>query len=297
MKITKNYHIPVLLKLAVEYLNVKPGGMYVDATLGGGGHSTEILKKGGKLLSLDYDQDAIDNAKDSLIKNFPKQLITVKSNFNQITEVACENNFNSVDGILFDLGLSSHQLESPDRGFSFNQDGLLDMRMDQNLTVGARELINGLNEGELNELFIKLGEEKFSRRIAGAICSARRIRPIESTVELAQIIEKVVPRRGNYKKIHPATQVFQALRIAVNDELNNLRIALPKSVELLNKGGRLVIISFHSLEDKIVKDYFRVQQLKGVLRIITEKPISPSLEEINTNPRSRSAKLRVAEKV
>jgi len=301
VKTSDIYHIPALLNETVKALDIKPKHKYIDATLGGGGHSVEIVKKGGILLGIDQDPEAVSYASERL-KNaqacpdlLPPKL--VQSNFAEIDKVAKEFGFEKVAGILFDLGVSSHQLETSNRGFSFNQEGPLDMRMNPNLSVTAKDLVNGLNEGELAELFWKLGEEKFSRRFAKAICQARLNKPIETCNDLSQIILQEVSPRGRFARIHPATRVFQALRIAVNDELNSLKIALPKAVELLGSQGRIVVLSFHSLEDGIVKRFFIDQKEKGILKIISKSPITPTKEEVRLNPRARSAKLRVAGKI
>lgn len=303
MKIKGEYHIPALLQETIDLLKVEPGRKYIDATLGGGGHSEEIVKRGGWLLGIDCDPEAVEFSRQRLEKACPTPYQTVGGiklvwgNFVEIDKIAQENKFENVDGILFDLGVSSHQLEAVERGFSFNIGGELDMRMDPRLTVSAKELINVLNEGELAELFTRFGEEKFARRFAKAICSVKKIKKIETCDELAQIILKNAPPRGKFDRTHPATRIFQALRIAVNDELNNLKVALPKAVELLNSGGRLVILSFHSLEDRIAKKFFLEQEKKGILKTINDKPIVPGKEEIEANPRSRSAKARAAEKI
>jgi len=301
VKTSDIYHIPALLNETVKALDIKPKHKYIDATLGGGGHSVEIVKKGGILLGIDQDPEAVSYASERL-KNaqacpdlLPPKL--VQSNFAEIDKVAKEFGFEKVAGILFDLGVSSHQLETSNRGFSFNQEGPLDMRMNPNLSVTAKDLVNGLNEGELAELFWKLGEEKFSRRFAKAICQARLNKPIETCNDLSQIILQEVSPRGRFARIHPATRVFQALRIAVNDELNSLKTVLPKAVELLESQGRIVVLSFHSLEDSIVKRFFIDQMGKGILKIISKSPITPTKEEIRLNPRARSAKLRAAEKI
>ena len=301
MKTSDIYHIPALLNETVKALDIKPKHKYIDATLGGGGHSVEIVKKGGILLGIDQDPEAVSYASERL-KNaqacpdlLPPKL--VQSNFAEIDKVAKEFGFEKVAGILFDLGVSSHQLETSNRGFSFNQEGPLDMRMNPNLSVTAKDLVNGLNEGELAELFWKLGEEKFSRRFAKAICQARLNKPIETCNDLSQIILQEVSPRGRFARIHPATRVFQALRIAVNDELNSLKTVLPKAVELLESQGRIVVLSFHSLEDSIVKRFFIDQMGKGILKIISKSPITPTEEEVRLNPRARSAKLRAAEKI
>lgn len=304
------YHIPVLLNETVDLLNVQPGKKYIDATLGGGGHSEEIIRRGGILLGIDQDPDALEFASKRLSRvlsacppahqfdgrgNLPP--VFAKGNFAEIDRLAKGNGLEKVDGILFDLGVSSHQLETPERGFSFNLEGNLDMRMDQSLSVSAKDLVNGLTEKELSELFLKLGEEKFSRRYASSICSYRKTKPIETCDELAKIILRHAPKRGGFDRTHPATRVFQALRIAVNDELNSLKEALPKAMELLEPEGRLVVLSFHSLEDGIVKRFFLESQSKNFLKIINKKPITPSKEEADLNPRARSAKLRGAERL
>ncbi len=290
------YHTPALLKETIAFLRVKSEGKYIDATLGGGGHSEEIINFGSRLLAIDQDPDAIENAKIRFSAcPAPSRVVIVKGNFAGIGEIAKENDFAGVDGILFDLGVSGHQLETPERGFSFDSQSSLDMRMDPDLSVSAKDLVNGLSESELTELFFKHGEEKFSKSYARAIVKAREEKPIATGNELARIILEKSPKK--FGQIHPATKIFQALRIAVNDELNVLKKALPQAVGLLNQNGRLVIISFHSLEDGIVKRFFLEKEQEGILKIITEKPIEPGEEEIRENPRVRSAKLRVAEKL
>ncbi|MCX6725801.1 MAG: 16S rRNA (cytosine(1402)-N(4))-methyltransferase RsmH [Candidatus Shapirobacteria bacterium] len=297
------FHQPVLLKETIENLKIKKNGKYIDGTVGGGGHSEAILKLNGNILGIDCDPEALDYAREHLSAACPfpdksRELdvswLLARGNFKDIDKIAKENNFDKVDGILLDLGVSSYQLETPERGFSFNNDSILDMRMDPDLKVTAKDLINILNKDELEKLFKKFAQEKLARRLAETIVDARRLNPIKSGLELAEIILKVKPRRG---KIHPATQIFQALRMAVNDELNNLNEFLPKALQLLKTGGRLAIISFHSGEDRIVKQFLRQQEEKGIIKKIFKKPISPSFAEVRNNPRSRSAKLRVAEKV
>lgn len=298
MKKGNEYHIPALLKEALFFLKVIPEGKYIDATLGGGGHSREIVCQGGELLAIDRDPQAIEYGGKRLLEACPAHQPpkVVLGNFSEIDKIAVENGFDKVDGILFDLGVSSHQLETAERGFSFSQKGPLDMRMDPSLTVTAKDLVNGLNEKELEELISKLGEESFARRYAKAICEARKEKPLETCEDLANVILAVTPR-GRFERTHPATKTFQALRIAVNDELNVLKEALPKSVNLLKNGGRLVVISFHSLEDGIVKRFFKEMEESKTLKVVTEKPIAPTREETLQNPRSRSAKLRAAEKI
>lgn len=289
----ENFHTPVLLGEATDYLKVCPGGKYIDATIGGGGHTAEILKRGGTVLGIDWDPEAI-NYVGSRVKGlgFRKNLILVRGNFKDLEVIARSNDFNEVGGIIFDLGVSSHQLLTPERGFSFATDAPLDMRMDPQLAVGAADLVNGLDRGELYELFSKLGEE-YDTRIVRAIVRARAIESIKTCRQLADLVVGVKGGKQG-AKIHPATRVFQALRIAVNGELENLRLVLPQAVELLKIGGRLVVISFHSLEDRIVKEFFKNE---SKLKILTKHPIRPSEAEIGANPRSKSAKMRVAERI
>ena len=282
-----NFHKPVLLKETIEGLRVKKNKKYIDATLGGGGHSGEILRRGGIVLGLDADQEAIEYIKNNFIRriggsNF--KLTLVRGNFRDIDKIARDTNFDKVAGIIFDLGVSSHQIDNPKRGFSFQNEGPLDMRMDQQLGVRALDLIKILTKGELYEIFTKFGEESRAWAISDAIVRARSIKPIVTTGELAKI---VFTRDGQSKK------VFQALRIVVNDELNSIMQALPYALELLQENGRLCVISFHSLEDRIVKRKFIEFEEKGMGKIITEKPIVPSIEELRVNKRARSAKLRI----
>lgn len=291
-----NYHISVLLHETISSLQIKLGKKYIDGTLGGGGHTELILQAGGIVLGIDQDQEALDYVFAKSEEQRAKGSLTlVKGNFRDIDEIARKSGFGKVDGILLDIGVSSHHLDSADRGFSFMKEAPLDMRMDKDLQVQAADLINILTKGELYDLFTKLGEERFSRSIVSGIISARKIKRIETTTELATIIKKSVP--FTKPGFNPATRVFQALRIAVNDELNVLRESLPKAVTLLSPGGRLAVISFHSLEDRIVKRAFLEFEEKGFGKIITKKPISPQESEIEANNRSRSAKLRVFEKI
>ena len=287
----KTVHKPVLLKKTISLLNIKPNKAYLDCTLGSAGHAIEIIKKGGKLYAIDVDPSALARAKKRLKACSDVFYRLHQENFSRLKQAADHFNLTSVDGILMDLGLSSEQLADKARGFSFQLDAPLDMRADPNLAVTAADLINGLNKGELNELFKKLGQEQRSLPIVNHIIRARRQQPIQSALKLAEIVRRAVPYKS---KIHPATKVFQALRIAVNDELNNLKTALPQAVELLKPKGRLVIISFHSLEDRIIKNF--IKQEKN-LKNLTKKPISPTQEEITANPRARSAKLRAAQKI
>ena len=293
---TRPFHKPVLLKEAIEFLAVKPGEKYIDVTVGGGGHSEAILKAGGIILGIDCDPEAIKSAREYLSSACPNTSWQLaRGNFKDLKDIAIAHGFTPVAGVLFDLGVSSYQLETPRRGFSFNLEGPPDMRMDPDLKVTAADLVNGLTENELAEIFLKFGEERFSRRIARAICRARKIRPITTTNELAEVILRARPRRGKFDRTHPATRCFQALRIVVNDELNNLKAALPQTLEILKPGGRLIVISFHSLEDRIVKNFLKLAANEGKLQILTKKPIRPTNEEVKLNPRSRSAKLRAGE--
>lgn len=294
----KTYHIPVLLKEAIEFLNVRPGQHYLDATVGGGGHSLAILKRQGQLLAIDCDPEALQAAKKKLSSACPNSSSwqLALGNFAHLKKIAETHNFLPVAGVLFDLGVASHQLESVTRGFSFGLSGPLDMRMCPDLQVTAADLVNGLYVKELTEIFEKYGDERFARRIAQAICQARKEAPIATADRLAQIIVHARPARGRLDRTHPATQVFQALRIAVNDELHNLQAGLSSAWEILQPSGRLVVISFHSGEDRIVKNYFRQCRKQYQAKLLTKKPVRPKAAEVEHNPRSRSAKLRAIEK-
>ena len=288
----KIIHKPVLLHKAIDLLKVEPGKVYLDCTLGSGGHALEILKKGAELYAIDQDPETVKRARNRLTSSCSKaEFHLQEGNFKNLEELASNFKVKSFDGILFDLGLSSDQLDDPKRGFSFQTSAPLDMRADSNLTVTAADLVNGLHKGELEKLLEKYGQESFSKAIAKKIVETRSQKPIKTTLELADLVSQVKRHRG---KIHPATLTFQALRIAVNDELNNLKSSLPQAVNLLSKNGRLVIISFHSLEDKIVKNF-----IKGEFKLknLTDKPLTPSEEEVLKNPRSRSAKLRAVAKI
>ncbi len=302
-------HKPVLLSEAVEALQAQPGKRYVDCTLGSGGHASAILEKilpDGQLLGIDADPEAIDIAKPRLA-DYIGSTIIINDNFANIETICRENNFLPVHGILFDLGLSSTQLEISERGFSFQHDGPLDMRFSPAQELTAADIVNNLPEDKLSQIIKTYGEERYSKRIARCIVKSR---PISSTLQLASVVEKAIGSR--HGKIHPATRTFMALRIAVNRELENLATALKQTVKCLDDRGRLVVISYHSLEDRIVKQ-FMIRESKGCLcppetpvcqcehmpslKIISKKAITPSLTEIKLNPRSRSAKLRVAERL
>jgi 16S rRNA (cytosine1402-N4)-methyltransferase len=288
-----DYHESVLLKETIAGLRVEKNNKYIDATLGGGGHTKKILELGGVVLGIDVDRDAIEYVEseiknqNSKIKNW-ERLKLARGNFREIDKIAHLNNFDEVAGIIFDLGVSSHQINTPTRGFSFQNEGPLDMRMDQELGVRALDLIKILSRKELNEIFTKFGEEVRSWEVADAIVRARSVKPIETTSELAKIV---------FKTAGQSNRVFQALRIVINDELDVISEALPKALELLQPNGRLCVISFHSLEDRIVKRKFIEFEEKGMGKIITEKPIVPTEEEIESNKRAGSAKLRIFEKL
>jgi len=305
-------HVPVLASEAVDLLNVQPGGTYVDCTVGAGGHSERILHKlagKGRLIALDRDTDAIAMARDRL-SGYQTLLALHHENFKNLSLVLKNLGIDSIDGCLVDLGISSHQLSSPGRGFSFRKDGPLDMRMDPEQRLKAEDLVNRLSEHELSDLFRRDGEERYAKKIARTIVETRRQNRIRSTLELAGLIEAVKGRhRGT--QIHPATQVFQALRIQVNQELEALDIFLSEAISLLRPRKRLVVISFHSLEDRIVKRTFQLESGKCVcfrpgelcscprthnVKILTRKPVIPSQQEIERNPRARSAKLRAVER-
>ncbi len=311
-------HTPVLLPETIEALQPRSGGRYVDATVGGGGHAEKILELSqpdGALLGIDVDPAALAAARQRLAR-FGQRVVLVQSYFDQLKEAADRAGFGSVDGVLFDLGVSSPQLDTPERGFSFQYDAPLDMRLGPAAEQTAAELVNSLSSAELERIFRDYGEERYARRVAQRIVEERAHTPLRTTTELAQVVARAKPR-SRQERIHPATRVFQALRLAVNDELNRLRRALPQALDVLQVGGRLVVISFHSLEDRIVKQFMR-QEARGcicppdvpgypcagvvcghrqTLRIITPKPVQPSAAEVAVNPRARSARLRAAEKV
>lgn len=293
-------HIPVLQKEVIEHLDPKANENFIDCTIGGGGHSIIILKKNGpkgKVLGIDRDFNQIKNSK-LKIKDFKQRLVLVCDNFLNLKKIVDQYEFKNVSGILFDLGMSSWHLEKSKRGFSFKGEESLDMRYggeDQN-HLTAEEIVNEYPQKEIERILKEYGEERFARIIAKQILKERNIKQIKTNLQLVEIIKKAVPSRYKYDRMHFATRSFQALRIAVNNELENLKKALPQAFEILLPKGRLVVISFHSLEDRIVKNFFK-QSDKNLLRILTKKPIRPSDEEIKINPRSRSARLRTAVKI
>ena len=283
-------HVSVLFQEVIRYLAPRDGGRYIDATVGAGGHAAGILQASaptGRLLGLDADPAALAIAVTNLAA-YADRAVLVHSNFERLGDVAAANGFFPADGIVLDLGLSSMQLADAARGFSFQTDGALDMRFDPDEPTTAADLVNSLGEKELADLIFEYGEERASRRIARAIVHAR---PVNSAAQLADVIERAVGRRG---RIHPATRTFQALRIAVNREIDVLRSVLPQIVETLAPRGRVAIIAFHSLEDRLVKNFFRESEK---LEILTKHPVRPTYEETVSNPRSRSAKLRAAERI
>jgi 16S rRNA (cytosine1402-N4)-methyltransferase len=310
--------MPVLLAEVLGALQPHPGGIYIDGTVGGGGHAALLLQRaqpGGHLLGIDADPAALE-ATAARFAALPSDLARpesyrlVHSSFEHLGSVARAHGFAAVDGILLDLGVSSHQLDTPARGFSFGADGPLDMRLDPTGGPTAADLVADLDEKELANLIYRYGEERGSRRIARRIAEQRQHQPITTTGQLAALVARALGSsgKGNRRRspIHPATRTFQALRIAVNRELEQLESVLPQAVELLRPGGRLAVISFHSLEDRIVKTFFRAESGYGGseapdqpirVRIITKKPVEASDDEVRTNPRSRSARLRVAERV
>lgn len=309
-----SFHEPVMLEEVVQSLRCGSGGIYVDGTLGGGGHARAILERSapdGLLIGIDRDFDAIAASEKSL-QPFGRRKILVKGNFADIGNILTNLEIGEVDGVLLDLGVSSHQLDTADRGFSFSSDAPLDMRMDRGSRYSARDLVNLSPEKELKQLIREYGEEPMAGRIARAISARRESEPIRTTAELADVVSRAVRRPGVHGKIHPATRTFQAIRMAVNQELPNLRRAIEAAMDRLRSGGRLSVISFHSLEDRIVKEAFlsgegRCQCPPGMpvcrcrreakLRVLTRKPLRPGADESERNPRARSARLRTAEKI
>ena len=293
----KAEHIPVMLNEVIQFLNLKPGDIVVDATIGVGGHGERILEEilpGGKLIGIDWDEDSLLLA-DKRLTRFKGHYYLFHENFVNIDKVLETLNIKKVDGIVFDLGISSYQLESK-RGFSFKHDAYLDMRMNSKESLTAYDIVNYYPLEEISSIIKNYGEERYHRRIAEEIIKARKVNKIETTRQLVDIILRAVPYSYLKQKIHPATRTFQALRIAVNRELENIEKAIDKAIEILLPEGRLVVISFHSLEDRIVKRKFRLLQRNNRADIITPRPIRPTEFEIQINPRARSAKLRCIQK-
>lgn len=308
------FHTPVMQREVIESLQCRPGGIYVDGTVGGGGHACEILRvtaPDGVLIGIDVDDDAL-RAAEAQLKPFGDRKILVKGNFADINIILDNLNIKEVDGILLDLGVSSYQLNTADRGFSFTLNAALDMRMDQSRGPCAYDIINTLPEKELVRIIREYGEEIMAERVVKMISARRKVSPIETTADLAGIITRALPARFRSQKIHPATKTFQAIRIYVNNELLNLCDAINHGIDVLKISGRVSVISFHSLEDRIVKNNFRSWEKgcscpsnfpictchrKATLKVLTKRPLMPQPSEINANPRARSAKLRIAERI
>ncbi|WP_141431290.1 16S rRNA (cytosine(1402)-N(4))-methyltransferase RsmH [Bacillus sp. 03113] len=306
-------HTTVLLHEAVDGLKINPDGIYVDCTLGGAGHSELILSKlsgNGRLFAFDQDETAIANAK-SRLSQYQDQLTIIKSNFIHLREELAELGIQEVDGVLYDLGVSSPQLDTPERGFSYHHDAPLDMRMDSDAALSAYDVVNHWSYEDLVKIFYRYGEEKFSKQIARKIEAARSVSPIETTGQLVELIKEAIPAPARRKGGHPAKRIFQSIRIAVNDELGVFEKSLQQAIEIIKPGGRISVITFHSLEDRICKSVFKKEseipnlphglpvipeEYQPKLKLITRKPILPSEVELEQNNRARSAKLRIAEK-
>lgn len=307
-------HVSVLLEEMIENLNIKAEGIYVDGTLGGGGHASKIcehLNEQGLLIGIDQDEEALKVAEGRLLK-YSNQKIFVHSNFSYIKNILVQHNISGIDGMILDLGVSSYQLDEGSRGFSYKHDAPLDMRMDRSKGFSAETIINEYEEKELQRIIQEYGEERWAKRIANFIIRERSQKPIKTTGELVEIIKNAIPAAARRSGPHPAKRTFQAIRIEVNNELGILEQTVRDISEVLNPGGRICVITFHSLEDRIIKNTFKDLSItckcppeypvckcdgKAALKVITRKPILPSEEELQNNPRSRSAKLRVAEKV
>lgn len=306
-------HTPIMLNEVIDGLKIKEDGIYLDGTLGGAGHSIEIVKrlKGGQLIGIDQDENALNKAKE-VLASYTDKVIFIKNNYENIDRVLSELHIDKIDGILLDIGVSSHQFDEVSRGFSHNQDAPLDMRMDRSQDLSAWDVVNRYSAKELNDIIFHYGEERWAKRIAKFIVEERSTKPIDTTLELVSVIKKAIPKKVRMEGHHPAKKTFQAIRIEVNRELEVLKNSIAKMVKFLNPGGRIAIITFHSLEDRIVKKAFReldkdcicppelpkcVCDKEREIKIITRKPIIPTEEEIRLNPRSRSAKLRIAEKL
>lgn len=304
-------HKSVLLQEVIESANLQKGDSAIDATCGAGGHTkalSEAVGREGRILAIDVDEEALNIAR-SVVRG--ENVTFAKGNFAEISDIALSNGFEKVNAIVVDLGVSSMQLDRAERGFSFSKRGVLDMRLDQSGDKNAFDVVNKYSQEELVQIFRKFGEESRAKACAKAIVEARRKRQIKTTDDLAEVVRRVIPRKRG-KKIDPATKIFQAIRIEVNNELKNIESALPQMVGLLKKRGRLIIISFHSLEDRIVKEFFKKESRncicppeipvcrcghQGTIKILTKKPIRPTEKEIRSNPRARSAKMRVAERI
>jgi 16S rRNA (cytosine1402-N4)-methyltransferase len=310
------HHIPVMVSEVIQYLNVRAGKIYVDCTLGGGGHSRAIIDRmvpGGFLVGIDQDKDAVDNAK-KVLSAYAPQIALFHDNFVNIKSVLAQLNIHKVDGILADLGISFHQLAQSGRGFTFQKNEPLDMRMDKTSGLTADDIVNTADEKELSDIFFRYGEERWSRRIASNIVKNRKVKAIKTSFDLVRIVSDSIPKKfiSKPQRIHPATRVFMALRIVVNQELERLESFLDVAADILNPEGRLCILSFHSLEDRIVKHRMKalakgctcppifpqcVCRSEKKLRFLTKKPVRPTEQEIEVNPMARSTRLRAAERI
>ena len=292
-------HIPVMAQEVMQFLNLKPGAIVVDGTLGTAGHSqmmAQAISPGGQLIGIDRDGHSLAVAAQRL-KEFSSQCHLIQDDYRNLNQILHQLGIQEVDAMLFDLGISSYQLDNPERGFSLKLEGPLDMRMDQESFISAYDLVNSLSEREISTILRNFGQERWHNRIAHYLVAQRVRNPIESTKDLTDTILKAIPHRYHYQKIHPATRTFQAIRIAVNRELEALEIVLDKSIDSLKVGGRIAVIAFHSLEDRIVKEKFRTFAKAGRLQLLTKKPLRPTDQETDNNSRSRSARLRVAQRL
>lgn len=290
-------HVPVLLNEVIKTFNPQSNENFIDATLGEAGHTLCLLQKtdpSGRIMGIDLDAETLKVAEEKL-RAYNNRVILVKNNFKNLESIVDEYKFKGVSGILFDLGMSSRELEKSSRGFSFQKDEPLLMNFGGDALLTAEQIVNNWPADDLKRIFEEYGEEHFSRQIAEKIVASRQTKPIKTTFDLVEIIKSAVPKKYQYGRLHPATRVFQALRIVVNDELNNLRSGLEAGLKILESKGKIIVISFHSLEDRIVKNFFRDN--KASLNIITKKPVIPAKIEILNNPRARSAKLRAAQKL
>ena len=294
-------HVPVMLQEVLDFLKLAPGQTIVDATMGTGGHSIEILKRitpKGKLIGIDRDENSLAICRQRL-NEFKDNTEFVHANFADLDQVLINLGIEKIDGIVFDLGISSYQLHDAQRGFSFQEDGPLDMRLDKSSYICAYDLVNNLNENEISQILWNFGQERWHNRIAHLLVQERRNEPIATTKQLASLVMRAIPHRyrRSYYRIHPATRTFQAVRIAVNRELEILENTIKKAVDLLKKQARICVISFHSLEDRVIKHTFRALKADGLIDIITAKPLTPGFSEIEANSSSRSSKFRVAERI